>query len=74
MLYTWLTLQAGAPPVGLLEVTMLPNMSPATQRRLLGQDTLVSALEPAKWATLQAAAPAVGLVEESTLPEATLAV
>ena len=38
-LSTLVTVQAAAPPVGLLEVTTLPLLSTATQRPLLGQDT-----------------------------------
>jgi hypothetical protein len=36
---TLVTVQAVAPPVGLLEVTTLPLPSTATQRPLPGQDT-----------------------------------
>jgi hypothetical protein len=36
---TRVTIQAAAPPLGLLEVTTLPVKSTATQRPLLGQDT-----------------------------------
>ena len=44
VLSTWVTVQAAAPPVGLLEVTTLPSWSTATQRPVLGQDTPSSKL------------------------------
>src|SRR5450756_1420219 len=64
---TLVTVQAPAPPVGLLEVTTLPAKSTATQRPLLGQDTPRRTLEPSTWVTVQAAAPPVGLLEVTTL-------
>ncbi len=63
---TLVTVQAAAPPVGLLEVTTLPLRSTATQRPLLGQDT-PSALMP-ELVTVHAPAPPVGLLEVTTLP------
>lgn len=47
---TSVTVQAAAPPVGLLEVTKLPLLSTATQRPLLGQDG-----PPGGWGTRTAA-------------------
>ena len=67
-LSTWATVQAAAPPVGLLEVTTLPLRSTATQRPLLGQDTPFRAVPPSTGVTVQAAVPPVGLLEVTTLP------
>src|SRR6202521_2313641 len=72
---TLVTVQAAAPPVGLREVTTLPLgvptlplLSTATQRTLLGQDTLTRELVPSTLVTVQAAAPPMGLLEVTTLP------
>jgi hypothetical protein len=65
---TEVTVQAAAPPVGLLDVTTLPPLSKATHRPLLGQDTPDIELKKSTWVTVQAAAPPVGLLDVTTLP------
>jgi hypothetical protein len=76
----WVTFQAAAPPVGLLEVTTPPFVSTATQRPLLGHEMPFSeqgaplvavGAQPAgpyTCVTFQAAAPPVGFLEVTTLP------
>jgi hypothetical protein len=62
------TVQADAPPVGLVEVIMFPALSTPTQRDALGHETLVRALWLSTTTKVQADAPPVGLVEVNTLP------
>src|SRR3989475_13208504 len=65
---TLVTVQAAAPPVGLLEVTALavPSASTATQRVILGQGARARKSEAAASVTAHAAAAAVGLLEVAT--------
>src|SRR2546426_12037011 len=67
---TLVTVQAAAPPVGLLEVTALalPSASTATQMLMLGQATPERELEPSTLVPVHAAAPPVVLLDVTTLP------
>jgi hypothetical protein len=61
---TWVTAQAEVPPVGLLEAMTLPAAPTATQKPLVGQDTLekhgddpltaAPQSEPRTWVTIHA--------------------
>jgi hypothetical protein len=59
---------AEAPPVGLVEVTTLPNSSVATHREALGHETLKSSSLVPSIAAGAVQTPPVGLVEVITLP------
>ena len=64
----WVTFQAAAPPVGLVEVTTLPLPSTSTQKPVVGQDTpLGPKSAEVTCVTFQEGAPPVGLVEVTTL-------
>src|SRR5947208_734775 len=65
---TLATLQAPAPPVGLVELTTLPPLSTATQSDVDGHEMPLIPLLPSTLVTVQAPAPPVGLVEVTTLP------
>src|SRR5437764_56261 len=60
--------QAAAPPVGFVEVTELPLLSPAAQKVFDGQDTAVRTLPESIRAAVHAADPPVGFVEVITWP------
>ena len=72
---TFVSVQAAAAPVGLVEVaTAEPLLSIATQSLSLGQDTsdrYGMPLKPSRVVTVHAAAPAVGLLEVITLAYST---
>lgn len=70
---TSVAVQADAPPVGSVEVTMLPVLSTAMQRLGVGQATPFSELVPSTLATVQADAPRVGSVDTSALPPSSTA-
>ena len=61
------TLQAAAPPVGLVEVTTSPRPSTATHSNVPGHETAAKAKEPT-CEVVQAADPAPGSVDVTTLP------
>ena len=63
-----LVLQAVAPPVGLVELSVLPTESTATHSVTVGQETPSSALPSSMSASFQAPAPPVGSVEVRTSP------
>lgn len=62
---TFVTVQAAPPPVGVVEVITLPSWSTATQRLVLGHDTLCRTPEPLMWAAVQTEAAPGRLVEDA---------
>src|SRR5579864_3568642 len=67
----WATFQSGDPPTGLVELTTRPPSSTATQRLVVGHETLLRRMTPTSVAFHAAASP-MGLLDARTLlPTAT---
>jgi hypothetical protein len=66
---TALTAQADAAPVGLVEVTTLPEVSTATHRLEIGHEMPVRKCEPSASIFTQSEIPPAGSVETTMLPE-----